>query len=118
MKNLILIEDDQFLQELYRELLINEFEVEIIGEGTQALSRLLSGGWDITLVDLTLPGLSGIKILEELHNEKKIKKGKIVVLTNSEDPALLSLAKKYSDGILIKSRIDPNEFVTKVKSFF
>lgn len=116
MKNLVLIEDDQFLQELYKELLSQKYQLEIIGDGLSALARLTSGHWDITLVDLTLPGLSGIQVLEELHN-KKIKQGKIIVLTNSEDPALLTLAKKYSDGILMKSSINPNELVDKIEAF-
>lgn len=117
MKTIILIEDDEFLQELYREILSQQFVIEIIGDGIVAKDRLLKGGWDMALVDLTLPGLSGIEVLEEV-DKSKMAKGKIVVLTNSEDPALLTLAKKHSDGIIIKSSINPEELPSKIESFF
>lgn len=117
MKTIILVEDDQFLQELYREILSSQFFVEIIGDGLMAKDRLLKGGWDIALVDLTLPGLSGIEVLEEV-DKSTVEKGKVVVLTNSEDPALLTLAKKHSDGIIIKSSISPEELPSKIESFF
>lgn len=116
MKTIILIEDDQFLSELYRELLGTKFSLETIGDGLAGKERLLKGGWDLALVDLTLPGLSGIQVLEEL-DKSKVEKGKVVVLTNSEDPGLLKLAQKISDEILIKSKIDPNEFMKKIESF-
>jgi len=116
MKTVVLIEDDQFLQELYKELVGSSFILEIFGDGLSGKERLLKGGWDLALVDLTLPALSGIQVLEAVHKLKN--KGKLVVLTNSEDPALITLAKKNSDEILIKSKIDPNEFVAKIQSLF
>lgn len=114
MKSIVLIEDDQFLQELYRELLGSKFSLEVIGDGLTGKDRLLKGGWDLALVDLTLPGLPGIELLEEVKNDK-VKKGTVIVLTNSEDPALLTLAKKVSDAVWIKSKIDPGDFVKKIE---
>ncbi len=46
------------------------FVVDVVGDGEQGLSRALSGNYDLVILDLLLPGRSGLDALRELHRER------------------------------------------------
>lgn len=115
--SILLIEDDEFLQSLYQELLKDEgYHVTVSGDGNKGLETILSQDWDLILLDVMLPGIDGFQIFQSVAEKDKKKVKKIVFLTNLEgndaDKAKLEKAKKY----LIKSDMSPPEFVEKVKS--
>ncbi len=62
---LLLVEDDPSMQTaLKRALSRRGMEVEVCGDGAQALARWQSMQPDVVLLDLTLPGLDGLQVLE------------------------------------------------------
>lgn len=116
IKYILLVEDDEFLQQLYLELLVNEgFQTTASGDGTEALKLIKSKDWDLVLLDVMLPGLDGFQIMNELESSDKEKIKKIVYLTNLDrnDDDLKNL--KKARDYLIKSDMSPPEFVKKVK---
>lgn len=116
-KYILLVEDDEFLQQLYSDLLKSEgYEVTASGNGIQALELIKSKNWDLVLLDIMLPGLDGFQILATLEQEDASKISTIVYLTNLDgDDDDLKKLKKARD-YLIKSDISPPQFVEKVKS--
>lgn len=46
------------------------FGVDVVADGEQGLARALSGHYDLVILDLLLPGLSGLDALRELHREQ------------------------------------------------
>jgi len=116
-KHILLVEDDEFLQQLYLELLTNEgFHTTASGDGIEALKLIESKDWDLILLDVMLPGLDGFEILNKLKVSDKEKIKKIVYLTNLDgnDDNLKNL--KKTQKYLIKSDMSPPEFVEKVTS--
>lgn len=114
---ILLVEDDEFLQQLYSDLLKGEgYEVTASGNGIQALELIKSKNWDLVLLDVMLPGLDGFQILDILEQENASKISNIVYLTNldgnDDDLEKLKKARDY----LIKSDMSPPQFVEKVKS--
>ena len=62
---LLLVEDDPSMQTaLKRALSRRGMEVEVCGDGAQALARWQSMQPDVVLLDLTLPGMDGLQVLE------------------------------------------------------
>ncbi|KKQ36609.1 MAG: Two-component system response regulator [Candidatus Roizmanbacteria bacterium GW2011_GWA2_37_7] len=115
-KSILLVEDDEFLQQLYFELLSNEkFHVTASGDGTEALKLIESKNWDLILLDIMLPGLDGFQIVEKLEKTQKKKLNTIVYLTNldgnDDDLKKLKKVRKF----MIKSDMSPLEFVENVK---
>jgi len=63
---LLLVEDDAAMQTALRRTLQNRgMEVEVCGDGRQALARWQGAPPDVVLLDLTLPGMDGLRVLEE-----------------------------------------------------
>ncbi|MDP4010843.1 MAG: response regulator [Candidatus Roizmanbacteria bacterium] len=116
-KYILLVEDDEFLQQLYSDLLKGAgYEVTASGDGEKALELIKSKNWDLILLDIMLPGLNGFQILATLEKEDASKISNIVYLTNldrnDDDLEKLKKARDY----LIKSDMSPPQFVEKVKS--
>ena len=63
---LLLVEDDPSMQTALKRTLQNRgMEVELCGDGRQALERWKSAPPDVVMLDLTLPGMDGLLVLEE-----------------------------------------------------
>lgn len=62
MKQILIIEDDINIAELEKEYLqLNGYKVEIIQDGIQGLKKALIGTYNLIIVDLMLPGKTGMK---------------------------------------------------------
>ena len=63
---LLLVEDDPSMQTTLRRTLQNRgMEVALCGDGREALARWQEAPPDVVLLDLTLPGMDGLLVLEE-----------------------------------------------------
>ena len=114
-KKILCIEDEQFIAELYgRALKKAGYEVTIEEDGRKGLTLGQSGQYDIVLLDLMLPSLSGLNILKTLRNQKLSPafRGKIVITTNlAERKSTQMEIEKQADGYLIKAAITPRQLV-------
>jgi len=121
MKSILLVEDDQFLIDIYTTKLKDSgFSVEVAKEGESALRKLNEEKFDLLLLDIVLPQIDGWEILEKIKNEKPKTKNlenlKIVILSNlgqkeEVERGLRLGATKY----LIKAHYTPSEVVEEIK---
>ena len=115
------MEDEQYLRELYVEVLEDEgFEVDQACDGREGYLAMYKGGYDLVLLDIMLPEMDGLEILEKLKARGGSKKAnkKVVLLTNlSKDMALSKGKALGAVGYLIKSDLTPGEIVEKVKGY-
>jgi DNA-binding NtrC family response regulator len=64
----VLVVDDQLgPQESLRAILLPEYQVLIAADGEQALQLLAQQPVDVVLLDLQMPGLQGLQVLERLR---------------------------------------------------
>ena len=94
-KVIMVVEDEPEVADLYRELLETEgFEVEKILTGSVAMSRIkhmLSGGEEIpsvVVLDLILPDISGLAILQAIRKEPVFDNTFIAIFTNYQSESL------------------------------
>ena len=67
MKRALIIEDQRPVREALGELLtIAGFEVRLIGDGHAALDEALSNQYDLLTVDLNMPSLDGLTLIESV----------------------------------------------------
>jgi CheY-like chemotaxis protein len=89
-KIILLIEDDLAIIDVYKTGLekAGKFKVEAITLGSEAIERIKSISEnkskkpDLVLLDIILPDINGIKILESIRNQEKTKDIPVFVLTN------------------------------------
>lgn len=69
-RRVLIVEDEprlrQMLQRAIRDM---EFTVDSAPSGEEALSRLKQERFDILILDLNLPGMSGIELFERVHQQ-------------------------------------------------
>ena len=60
MAKILIIEDDRAISDIERDYLeLSDFETDVAYDGVDGLNKALSGGLDLILLDLMLPGLDG-----------------------------------------------------------
>ncbi|MDB5170392.1 MAG: response regulator receiver protein [Candidatus Saccharibacteria bacterium] len=114
-RNVLCIEDEHFIGELYdRALTKGGYKVTVIGDGVEALAAAQTNQYDIILLDLMVPNLTGIEILRTLRDPARVPalKSKIVITTNLEQREdVRADIEKQADGYLVKAEITPHELV-------
>ena len=119
-KKILLVDDDQYLRELYTEVLQTAgYEVTTANDGEAALNTIQKGGFDLILLYIMMPRLDGIGVLKSLK-DKTINppNGPIVLLTNlAHDPVIQEAASLGAKTYLIKADITPDQLLAKVKEY-
>ena len=78
----LIIEDDRDIAALFRHVLdIAGYHTEIEMHGKEAVKHLHSVQPDIVLLDLHLPGVSGVQILKQMRADERLKSVPVVVVT-------------------------------------
>lgn len=71
MKRILLIEDEEKLAKfIVLELKYEGFSVTVSNDGREGLEAALQSNWDLILLDLMLPGLSGIEVCRRVRSTK------------------------------------------------
>jgi len=120
MMKLLLVDDDAFLRDMYA-LKFSEsgFKVEVADRGSEAL-RILEKDqkFDVILLDMIMPGMTGVELIREIKNIYTNIESKFIVLSNQGQPEDIkdSLA-AGAIGYIIKTEAIPSDVVKKVKEF-
>lgn len=114
---ILVIEDDPILVKMYQEKFLSEgFEVSTASDGESGLDLALKSDIDVILLDVMLPRMSGIDLLEKLKDQKKEKSTLVIILTNLADPNEKQRALNLGvSDYLVKAMQNPSQVVDKVK---
>lgn len=78
----LIIEDDRDIVALFRHVMdLAGYRTEIVLHGGVAVDYLSKSRPDIVLLDLGLPGVSGVEILKMMHADERLKNVPVVVIT-------------------------------------
>lgn len=114
-RKVLCIEDEHFIGELYERALTKAgYEVTVELDGQKGLELAQTDKYDIILLDLMVPTITGIEVLRRLRGPSQTPKlhAKVVITTNLEqrDDVKADIEKK-ADGYLVKAEITPRELV-------
>ena len=116
---IFLIDDDRFLLDMYAvKFQKSGLNVEAVTGSSAALAKLREGyAPDIILLDIIMPTMDGLGLLEIIRSEKLAPKSTIIMLTNQADDE--DKAKQLGiDGFIIKAMTIPSEVVAKVLDIY
>jgi CheY-like chemotaxis protein len=121
-KRVLCIEDEFFIGELYERALRKAgYDVTTVLNGQDGLQVAQTNQYDLILLDLMVPGMTGIEILRILRDPNQTPgfKSKVVITTNlDQDDSTRSEIETQADGYLIKANITPKELVAFVNKLF
>lgn len=116
---ILVVEDEEYLRELYEEILLEQgFYVETASDGTEGMTKMKTGGWDLVLLDVILPGMDGIEIMRVLKsNPPQVPNKKVVFLTNLDKDKEMGQALALGNGYIIKSQVTPDVLMGKIRTY-
>src|ERR1035438_8237497 len=84
MKKILIIEDEQIVANVYRNILVVEgYLAEIALDGESGLKLMHTFQPDAIVIDLILPKMSGIEVINKIRSEPEFSKLPVIVLTNT-----------------------------------
>lgn len=113
-RRILIVEDEHFITELYvRALTKAGYDVTAEVDGARGLDLALTDKFDIILLDLMIPSVTGIDILRRLRGPgAPALKAKVVITTNLEErEEVRTDIEKQADAYLVKAEITPRELV-------
>jgi len=111
MLNILVAEDDPGIQTLLRTILTKEgFAVECVGDGTAALQRLGTTRYDVILLDLMMPNLSGADLIAMLAAANDDVLSRVIVIT----AAALHDARSFHRLPVLRKPFDLDELRSRV----
>ncbi|MEX2008166.1 MAG: response regulator [Candidatus Spechtbacterales bacterium] len=115
----LLIEDDPFLSDIYRTKFENVgFVVDIAENGSTGIAKATEGKPTIILLDIVLPQMTGLEILERLKGNEATKNIPVLILSNlGADGDVKKGLEMGADDYLVKSQFTPSEVVAKVNEY-
>jgi len=118
-KRLLIVEDDALEQRSITELLAHDdVEIATVGTGSRALATLRDDSFDCAVVDLRLPDMSGLEMLEQMRRDETLSDLPVVVftgkeLTPEEDAQLHTLAR----SVVVKGVESPERLLDETALF-
>jgi DNA-binding NarL/FixJ family response regulator len=106
--SILVVDDHQIVRQGIRSLLSNYPEFDIVGEaadGAAALSQVKQLAPDVTLLDIRLPGESGLEVLRQIRQVQP--EARVLMLTSFDDEEyVLNALRAGAQGFVLKSVSD------------
>jgi two-component system, NarL family, invasion response regulator UvrY len=113
----VLIADDHAIVRRGLKLILSEeFSRIVFGEarnGQEVLDQVWKQDWDIVILDITMPGRSGLEVLKELK-QLRPKLPVLILSMHSEDQFGMRVLKAGAAGYMTKENV-PEELVKAIK---
>lgn len=99
---LLVVEDDRMLSELVRRALVEEgYAVDVAADGDQAETLAFVNDYDGIVLDLVLPGKSGLQLLQQLRREDRL------------TPTLILTGRRAKQDVVRGLDIGADDYLTK-----
>lgn len=95
MKKVLIVDDSETVRtQVGRALLDAGFEVVEAGDGMEGLQRAQQGEFALVLLDINMPRMGGLELLDHLKQKEQTKNIPVLVLTTEVQETMIDRAKK------------------------
>ncbi|MGA7397292.1 MAG: response regulator, partial [Solirubrobacterales bacterium] len=109
---ILVVEDDEIVAALTTEMLGSAGEVEWAANGEAAIAMLATTDWDLIVVDIGLPGMSGIELIKEIKRGNSLASTLILTGDASFDNAVEAMRAGADD--FMSKPVNGSELIAKV----
>lgn len=114
MKRILVADDDRTVRDWLAGILRAEkFEVSTASDGKATLKKLRSGKFELVLLDLHMPQVSGLDVLAALRGKRN--PPKVIVITSDESPAAVLAAIRENAHQYIAKPVNQDALVALVR---
>ncbi len=121
MRKILIAEDDFFIRDIYSKVFsLSGYDVQVAVDGMDALEKIKTQPYDIVLLDIMMPRMTGIDVLKNVRSlEPPTKSIPIFIITNLGQQDVIEEAFKLGmDGYILKSQVTPQQIVDEINNFF
>lgn len=109
---LLIVDDEENIRILFKEELEDEgYEIDLASNGYEAIDKFKAGNFDVIILDIKMPGMDGIQVLNEIKN---MNKDQPVILCSAYGEFKQDFSSWVSDGYVVKSA-DTSELKQTIK---
>ncbi|NLL89725.1 MAG: response regulator, partial [Dehalococcoidales bacterium] len=96
--NILVVDDETTVQQFIKSALnLPEYSVETTGEPYEALRKIAANNYDLIVMDIRMPGMSGQELFEKIINDKPyISKNILFTTGDSANSEVKSFLQKYN----------------------
>ena len=118
LKKLLITDDDPLVVNIYKNKFEAEgFDVAVAADGQAALLQIQRQRPDVVLMDLMLPGIDGVKVLQAIRSDPALRDLPVIVLSNAYASSLITAAwKAGATKCFTKSGCTPNHLAAEVRA--
>lgn len=118
MTKILLVEDDPLIYRMYQKLFTLEgYETETANNGQEGLDKLKEFTPDIIMLDIMMPTMDGVTMLNHLKENPETADIPVVILTNVADQRIANQTfEKGAVLSIVKSETEPEQVITWIKS--
>ncbi|GMG62754.1 response regulator transcription factor [Tetragenococcus halophilus] len=113
MKKILIVEDDNDINNLLNDLLETDYDVTQAFAGSEAKRLLVDESFDLILLDLMLPGVSGEELIAEIRLTNVTP---IIVITAKNEPSVLSEVFETGANDYIAKPFNTVEVTARIKN--
>lgn len=117
-KKILIVEDEAIIKALKDKFEKEGFEVEIAQDGGMVIEALNRSRPDLVLLDILLPKMNGLELLQKIKGDAMLKDIPIIVFSNLNEPSYIEKAKSF--GILeyiAKTEVTIHQLVERVNIY-
>lgn len=116
MMKILIADDHPIYRGGLKQFLCKSFEQVVVDEasnGSEALNKISKNDYDIVLLDIDMPGRSGLEIIKDVKKEKP-KLSVLMLSAYSEEQYAIRSLKSGASGYLTKKSV-PGELIKAIK---
>lgn len=114
----ILLVDDAKTVLMMEQMILNQPEFQLITahDGEQAVELALSETPDLILLDVIMPNMTGIEVLERLRSEPATKRVPIIMVTTRSESEYVDKARAAGCTDYVTKPLDAADLLSKVRN--
>jgi DNA-binding response OmpR family regulator len=114
MAKVLLVDDDVDLSAMLKEYLEHEgFAVDVVHDGESGVRLVLAGGYDIAVLDVMMPGISGIEALRRIRTASRMP---VLMLTARGDDVDRVIGLELGADDYVPKPCTPRELVARLRA--
>jgi CheY-like chemotaxis protein len=113
---ILICDDEPLLRELMRVALVGEYAIEEAGTVSEAIEVASGFRPDVALVDVMMPGGSGLDVIRHLNHDPQLRHARCVVVSAFAGEADRQEATEAGADAFVSKPFDPDELSATVAS--
>lgn len=116
MIKILIADDHAIVRQGLRNILMDTPDMDLAGEatnGNEALTKILEDEWDVVLLDMSMPGKTGMEVLKQIRREQK-NLPVLILSMHPENQYAIRALKAGASGYITKG-CPPEQIITAIR---